>query len=267
MRENIAALTIAGSDPGCGAGIQADLKTFSALGVYGATVITAITCQNLRGVTDIQSVEPGIVEKQLHAVLDGFPIKAVKTGMLFSKEIIAVVVRVLEGFPGLPLVVDPVLTSTSGKDLLQTEAVEFLTEKLFPLSALITPNIAEAEILGDLNVRIKNKNDLERAAEKLHEKFKVPVLLKGGHLPDNACDVLCDNKGTTSFFADIIKGVNNHGSGCTLSAAITAFLARGWDLRESVSEAKTYMTGSLKHPHKLDKKNRIINHFWLPDSL
>lgn len=266
MRENIAALTIAGSDPGCGAGIQADLKTFSALGVYGTTVITAVTCQNLRGVTDIQPVEPGIVEKQLHAVLDGYPVKAVKTGMLFSKEIIAAVVRVLEGFPGLQPVVDPVLTSTSGKDLLQQEAVEFLKERLFPLSALITPNIAEAEILGDLHIKIKNKADLERAAKKLYEKFKVPVLLKGGHLPDSACDVLCDKKGTTVMPARIIGNVNNHGSGCTLSAAVTAFLARGFGLKEAVSEAKAYITGSLKYAHRLDKSARIINHFWMPDS-
>jgi hydroxymethylpyrimidine/phosphomethylpyrimidine kinase len=264
MRENIAALSIAGSDPGCGAGIQADLKTFSALGVYGTTVITAVTCQNLRGLTAIQPIEPEIVDKQLQAVLDGFPIKAAKTGMLFSKEIIETIVGILKEHPGLPLIVDPVLTSTSGKSLLQKEAVEFLKEKLFPLTALITPNIAEAEILGELNAEIKNRNDQEKAAQKLYEKFEVPVLLKGGHLPGSACDVLCENNGTTVFVADIVNGVNNHGSGCTLSAAITAFLARGCGLRESVSEAKAYITCSLKNPLILNENTRIINHFPFP---
>jgi hydroxymethylpyrimidine/phosphomethylpyrimidine kinase len=149
--ENIAVLTIAGSDCSGAAGIQADLKTFSALGLYGTTVITAVTAQDLRGVTAIQPVEPQVVEKQLLAVLEGFPIKAIKTGMLFSAGIIKVIAGVLKELPALPLVIDPVLAATAGKVLLKKEAVEILKTGLFPLAVLITPNIAEATILGDIN--------------------------------------------------------------------------------------------------------------------
>ena len=259
--KNIAALTIAGSDSGGGAGIQADLKTFSALGVYGTTVITAVTAQNLREVNAIQPVDPGIVEKQLLAVLDGFPVKAIKTGMLFSEEIIKSVSRILRRYPDLPLVIDPVITATSGSELLRKEAVKTLKTQLFPQGTLITPNIAEAKILVDINFLIENRNDLERAAKVLFEKFKVPVLLKGGHLSGSACDVFCDPDGTTAYHADMIKGVNNHGSGCTLSAAITAFLARGAGIRAAISGAKAYITGCLKQPLQLDADTRVINHF------
>lgn len=261
LKKNIAALTIAGSDSGGGAGIQADLKTFSSLGVYGTTVITAVTAQNLREVTAIQPVDPGIVEKQLLAVLDGFPVKAIKTGMLFSAEIIESVAGILEQYPDLPLIIDPVITATSGSELLRKEAVKTLKKQLFPRGILITPNIAEAKILGDIDFKIENRNDLERVAKVLFEKLKVPVLLKGGHLRDSACDVFCDPDGTTAYHADLIPGVNNHGSGCTLSAAITAFLARGTGIREAVSLAKKYITGCLNQPYQLDADTRIINHF------
>lgn len=262
MVENIAALTIAGSDCGAGAGIQADLKTFSALGVYGTTVITAVTAQNLRGVTAIQAIDPLVVEKQLLAVLEGFPVKAIKTGMLFSGEIIETVTAVLKRFPNIPLVIDPVLTATSGKELLQKEAVETLKAKLFTLAVLITPNITEAEILGDIHIKLKSKGDLEKAAKELFKRFNVAVLLKGGHLPDSASDVLCDQNGIETFQSDSINGVNSHGSGCTFSAAVTAFLARGLDLKEAISAAKDYITGSLKNPHRLAEDTQVINHFW-----
>lgn len=259
---NIAASTIAGSDPGAGAGIQADLKTFSALGVYGTTVITAVTAQNLQGVTAVQPIDPVIVEKQLIAVLEGFPIKAVKTGMLFSSNIIAAIARILKRFPGLPIVIDPVIASTSGHELLQQDALTTLVAELFPLAALITPNIAEAEILGAGEFKIDNQADLERAARSLYERYAVPIFLKGGHLPDKACDVFYREEGVEIFQTDFIKDVNTHGSGCTISAAITAFLARGYELREAVSRAKSYITGSLQNPLSLGPGTRIINHFY-----
>ena len=258
---NIAALTIAGSDSGGGAGIQADLKTFSALRVFGTTVITAVTAQNLREVTAIQPIDPGIIEKQLQAVLEGFPVKAIKTGMLFSAEIIKSAAGILERYPDIPLIIDPVITATSGSELLRKEAVNTLKTQLFPQAALITPNIAEVKILADIDFEIENGDDVERAARLLFEKLKVPVLLKGGHLPGSACDVLCDPDGTTAYDADLIPGVNNHGSGCTLSAAITALMARGQGIREAVSEAKKYITGCLSQPYLLDADTRIINHF------
>ncbi|MCK4760930.1 MAG: bifunctional hydroxymethylpyrimidine kinase/phosphomethylpyrimidine kinase [Candidatus Aminicenantes bacterium] len=262
MVENIAALTIAGSDPGAGAGVYADLKTFFALGVYGTAVITAVTAQDFREVTAVQPIDPEIVEKQLIAVLGSFPIKAIKTGMLFSAEIIETAAGILKRYPGLPLVIDPVLASTSGRTLLREEAVVLLERELFPLSVLVTPNIAEAEILGDINIDITTPAGLEKAAVELYKKFKIPVLLKGGHFPGSACDVLCDNRGTAIFSTGLVKGVNNHGSGCTFAAAITARLACGLGLREAVSQAKTYITGALQSPHQLDEATRVINHAW-----
>ncbi|MCP5105075.1 MAG: bifunctional hydroxymethylpyrimidine kinase/phosphomethylpyrimidine kinase, partial [bacterium] len=190
--ENCAALTIAGSDPGGGAGIQADLKTFSAFGVYGTSVITAVTAQNRNGVTAIQPVEPGVVQKQLEAVLETYPIKAVKTGMLFSSEIIETIAAVLSTHSPIPLVIDPVFTATSGRKLLQDDAVESLKEKLFPLATLITPNIPEAEILTGEPLR--NTREMERAVSRLYRKYHVPVLLKGGHLPDRAVDIFFAGK-------------------------------------------------------------------------
>jgi hydroxymethylpyrimidine/phosphomethylpyrimidine kinase len=259
---NIAALTIAGSDPGAGAGIQADLKTFSALGVYGTTVVTAVTAQNLQGVTAVSPVDPVIVEKQLIAVLEGFPVKAFKTGMLFSARIIETIARILKRFPGLPMVIDPVIASTSGYELLQADAAAALAAELFPMAALITPNIAEAEILGAGKFKIDNLTDLEQAARSLYERFAVPIFLKGGHLPDKACDVFYRQEGAEKFQADFVKGVNTHGSGCTVSAAITAFLARGFELREAVSRAKSYTTGSLQNPLSLGPGTKIIDHFY-----
>ncbi len=259
MIENCAALTIAGSDSGGGAGIQADLKTFSALGVFGTSVITAITAQNLSGVTAVQAIDPEVVQKQLQAVLEGFPIKAIKTGMLFSVEIIAVIAQTLSNYRMIPLVIDPVLAATSGRKLIRDDAARHLQEKLFPLAVLITPNIPEAEIL--LGEKLKSPQDLEQAARKLFERFNVPVLMKGGHLPDMAVDILVDAGGLEPFASELIRGVNNHGSGCTLASAIAAALAKGESLRQAVKTAKTYITEALKNSLLLSPGLRVINHF------
>jgi len=259
MIKNCAALTIAGSDPGGGAGIQADLKTFSALGVYGTSVITAVTAQNFSNITAIQPIEPEVVQKQLLAVLEGFPIKAVKTGMLFSAGIIEVIAEVLLNYRYIPVIIDPVFAASSGNKLTHDKAIEQLKEKMFPLAALITPNISEAEILS--GEHLKGQQDMEKTARKLFKRFNVPVLIKGGHLPDKAVDVFFDRKGVKRLESDLIQGVNNHGSGCTLSSAIAAAMARGESLGEAISTAKTYITCALRDSLQLSPGLRVINHF------
>lgn len=261
LKENCAALTIAGSDSGGGAGIQADLKTFSALGVFGTSVITAVTAQNLNGVFAIQPITPDVVQKQLIAVLEGFPIKAIKTGMLFSAEIIEIVAQTLANprYPKAPLIIDPVFAATSGGKLIQDDAIRLLTGQLFPMAALITPNMPEAGIL--LDKHLETPQHLEEAAKELVERFKVPVLMKGGHLTaDKAVDIFFDGKEMKKFESGLIRGVNNHGSGCTLASAIAAAVARGETLREAVNTAKNYITSALENSLQLAPGLRVINH-------
>jgi hydroxymethylpyrimidine kinase/phosphomethylpyrimidine kinase len=260
MLENTVVLTVAGSDSGGGAGIQADIKTFSACGVYAASVITAITAQNLEGVRAIQGIKPEIITAQIRAVLEGFPIKALKTGMLFSAAIIEAVAVVLADYPRLPLVLDPVFAATSGARLIRPSAIRVLAEKLFPLALLITPNLPEAEYL--LKRKISNQDAMPAAAQALFAEFGVPVLLKGGHLSTQADDILCDAQGQEIFAAEFVKNVNSHGSGCTYAAAIAAFLARGEKLRPAVALAKAYVSGTLQNAHYLSPGVRVINHFF-----
>lgn len=260
MLENVAVLTVAGSDSGGGAGIQADIKTFSACGVYAASVITAITAQNLEGVRAIQGVKAEIVAAQMRAVLEGYPVKALKTGMLFSAAIIEAVAAVLADYPRLPLVLDPVFAATSGARLIRPRAIRVLVEKLFPLADLITPNLPEAEFL--LHKKIIDRDAMRDAAQVLFARFAVPVLLKGGHLLAGADDILCDARGQEIFTAEFVKNVNSHGSGCTYAAAIAAFLARGSDLRSAVGQAKAFITASLRQAHALRPGTRVINHFF-----
>ena len=265
MRKEAVTLTIAGSDSGGGAGIQADLKAISACGVFGASVVTAVTAQNLQGVYAIQPVEPRVVLQQLRAVLEGFPVKAVKTGMLFSREIIEVVAQELTRHPGIPLVVDPVFAATSGGRLIREDAVASLRERLFPLAALITPNIPEAEALLERKLA-GGAGEMEEAAQALHRLFGVPILLKGGHLKEMAVDVLAGENGVKSFVIPMVGGVNNHGSGCTFASAAAAWLARGADLEEAVSRAKEYTSRTLIYSLRLGEGVQVMNHFWLiPD--
>ncbi|HUU05241.1 MAG TPA: bifunctional hydroxymethylpyrimidine kinase/phosphomethylpyrimidine kinase [Patescibacteria group bacterium] len=260
MKKNIVALTVAGSDSGGGAGIQADIKTFSACGVYAASVITAITAQNLEGVHAIQAVKPAVVAAQLQAVLEGFPVKAVKTGMLFSGEIIEITADVLSSYPRIPLVVDPVFAATSGSRLIKPRATRVLSDQLFPLAALVTPNLPEAEFL--CGRKLYSLDELRQAGEMLFKRFGVPFLMKGGHLADAADDLLVDGLGMRTYRGDFVSGVNSHGSGCTFSAAIAAYLARGSDLRGAVAKAKAFITASLIQAHALRPGTRVINHFF-----
>lgn len=249
------ALTIAGSDSGGGAGIQADLKTFTALGCHGTTAITCITAQNPRAVLGIQPIRADIVRKQIEAVFAELPPRAVKTGMLFSTEIINVVADFFSKGKRPPLIVDPVMVATSGTVLLKPSAIRALKEWLLPLATLVTPNLDEAQLL--LGRKLRSLEDLLDAAEEIHSRFGCAALVKGGHLKlgDDAVDVLFDGKRFTVLKARRVQGVSTHGTGCTYSAAITAHLARGEKLERAVALAKEFITRAIatsyfagKHP-------------------
>jgi hydroxymethylpyrimidine/phosphomethylpyrimidine kinase len=241
-----AALTIAGSDSSGGAGIQADLKTFCALGVYGATVITALTAQNTQGVRAVDVTASPMVQAQLDAVLDDIPIGAVKTGMLANAEVIDTVARTLSARPDLALVVDPVMVATSGDRLLDPAAIGTLKSKLLPLATLVTPNLPEAAALLGCEVAATVQRMAEQAQAILAFGCKA-VLIKGGHgSGEEAIDVLVTPAGARRLATRRIQTRNTHGTGCTLSAAITAHLARGAPLDAAVTEAKAYLTAALK---------------------
>ncbi|HEX7927671.1 MAG TPA: bifunctional hydroxymethylpyrimidine kinase/phosphomethylpyrimidine kinase, partial [bacterium] len=215
-------LTIAGSDSGGGAGIQADVKTFAALGTFGTTAITAITAQNPDGVTDIQGIAPRTVAAQIKAVADYFEIGAAKTGMLFSSDIIHAVADALEQISHkaaarrpVKLVVDPVMVATSGARLLKEDAIQALCDRILPLAAVVTPNMSEAALLAGMDV--STREHLEPAARALHRRFKVPILVKGGHLKgsDEAVDCLFDGAAVKFFSDRFLAGINAHGTGCT----------------------------------------------------
>ncbi|MCZ8344629.1 MAG: bifunctional hydroxymethylpyrimidine kinase/phosphomethylpyrimidine kinase [Leptospira sp.] len=245
MKELPITLTIAGSDSGGGAGVQADLKTFTALHTFGTTVFTCLTAQNPDGVSDVHEVPIDFVNAQLNAVQTFFPIKAAKTGMLFSEGIIKTVAEFFYENPEIQLVVDPVMVATSGAKLLLDDAIKSLAEELIPLAKLITPNLDEASLL--IGKQIHEEDQLVPMAKEIFEKFKIPVLLKGGHLANTseAIDVLYDGDSHYTFVKPFLKDRNTHGSGCTFSSAITAFLARGKKLPEAIGLAKEYLHKSI----------------------
>lgn len=248
-------LTIAGSDSGGGAGIQADLKTFTALVCHGTTAITCITAQNPKAVIGIQPIRADIVRKQIEAVLAELPPRAVKTGMLFSTEIINTIADFFARAKRPPLVVDPVMVATSGAVLLKPSAIRALKDRLLPLATLITPNLDEAQLL--LGKKLRTLEDLLDAAVELHATFGCAALVKGGHLKlgAEAVDVLFDGRRFTVLKARRIQGISTHGTGCTYSAAIAAHLARGEKLERAVVLAKEFITRAIarsylagKHP-------------------
>lgn len=247
------ALTIAGSDSGGGAGIQADLKSFTANGVFGTTAITCLTAQNPEGVSAIEAMPPAFVREQIEQVHRYFKIAAIKTGMLFNAEIIEAVAAFLEEHPDIPCVVDPVMVSTSGAVLLHDSAIAALKERLLPRANLLTPNLDEAAVL--LGEKPDSPDTMATAARELAAGCGAAVLLKGGHLADGkeVTDILALPDGETSVFtARRIEGVDTHGSGCTLSSAIAANLAQGWGLTKAVGEALTYLRRGLRQPILLD---------------
>ncbi|MDR1123821.1 MAG: bifunctional hydroxymethylpyrimidine kinase/phosphomethylpyrimidine kinase [Elusimicrobiota bacterium] len=247
-------LTIAGSDSSGGAGIQADIKTITAHGLYASSVITALTAQNTTGVYGVMNVDAAFVTKQLECVFtDIFP-DAVKIGMVSEIEIIEAIASALKKFKAANIVLDPVMVATSGGRLISEGAVNALKEKLFPLASLITPNIAEAEAITGL--KIENKEDMPAAAKK----FNKPVLLKGGHLKNCADDLFYDGKKARWFCAPKINNPNTHGTGCTLSSAVACNLAAGLPLETSIERAKQYITCALKAGLDLGAGSGPLNH-------
>ena len=241
------ALTIAGSDSSAGAGIQADLKTFSALGVYGLTVLTCIVAEVPGKVSSVAPASAQIVRKQIEALFDTFRIGAIKTGLLCSIEIVSTVAKSLrkarKANPA-PLVIDPVTAATGGDPLLESAAMDVYRNELFPLATLITPNIPEAEEL--LGTKIRDRSSMEQAGKELKRQFKSAILIKGGHLRGKrAVDLLFVEDKIVEFSAPFVSGIATHGTGCTLSAAITAGLARGLSLEKSIRRAKNFVTRSI----------------------
>ncbi|MEM2924310.1 MAG: bifunctional hydroxymethylpyrimidine kinase/phosphomethylpyrimidine kinase [Methanocellales archaeon] len=251
------ALTIAGSDSGGGAGIQADLKTFAALGVFGTSALTSITAQNTTGVRMIQDLSLEIIRAQIDAVFEDIGVDALKTGMLNSREIIETVVESIEN-RSVPIVVDPVMMAASGARLQREDAVEVLLQKLFPIATIVTPNLHEAEIIT--NLRIKSIEDMEKAAKEIAKIGPRNVLIKGGHLASEmVVDVLYDGKEYTYFKAPRIKTKNLHGTGCTFSASITAYLARGCSVKEAVEFSKRFMEKAIKYSFNVGKGSGPVN--------
>lgn len=255
------ALTIAGSDSGGGAGIQADLKTFASLGVHGTSAITCVTAQNPKGVRGIQAVRPEIVRRQIEAVFDAFRPAAVKTGMLFSTQIIRVVVRFFQDKGMPPLIVDPVMVATSGARLLQASAVKAMRDELLPLATLVTPNLDEAAILIGRN--LASVDDLRDAAREIKERWGCAALVKGGHLKGmkEAVDFFYDGTTELLLSAPFVRGVSTHGTGCVYSAAIAGHLALGRDLSRAVELAKHYITNAIAES-VIANGHSVLNSFW-----
>ena len=244
------ALSIAGSDSSAGAGIQADLKTFSALGVYGLTAVTCIVAEIPGKVSRIEPVRAKIVSEQIKVLAKSFPIAAIKTGMLYSTEIISAAAKMIRDIgqmfvPRIPLVVDPVFVATSGDSLLEPEAIESYERELFPLASLITPNLHEAERL--VGTKIKDRKSMQEAGKELEKKFGTRILLKGGHLTgERAVDLLFAGGSVIEFSEPFVRGVATHGTGCTYSAAITAGLASGLTLEKAIAQGKKFVTKSIR---------------------
>ncbi len=258
-------LTIAGSDSGGGAGIQADLKTFAALGCYGMSVITALTAQNTTGVTAIHPVPEEFVAQQMAAVFTDIGVDAVKIGMLFSAPLIATVSRGLEAHGAANIVLDPVMVAQSGDRLLEDDAVQALATRLLPLADVVTPNLPEAAVL--LGREIHNLEDMRTAARDLAGLGCRAVLLKGGHQPQlRSTDVLylADSDRTVVLESEVVETRNNHGTGCTLSSAVAAHLARGLDLEAAVRGAKAYITAAIRAGagYRLGTGHGPVHHFF-----
>ncbi|MEA4971636.1 MAG: bifunctional hydroxymethylpyrimidine kinase/phosphomethylpyrimidine kinase [Candidatus Metalachnospira sp.] len=251
-------LTIAGTDPTGGAGIQADIKTITAHKLYAMSAITALVAQNTTGVYGIMEVPPEFVANQLDCIFTDIRPDAVKIGMVSSSIIIEVIVQKLKEYKAENIVVDPVMVTTSGSKLISDEACETLITKLLPLGTVITPNIPEAEVLCGFN--IKTTDDMIKAAEKISENVKSAILIKGGHLVSTATDLLYENGEITWFSSERIDNPNTHGTGCTLSSAIASNLAKGYTLKESIANAKDYLTGALKAQLNIGKGSGPLDH-------
>lgn len=253
-------LTIAGSDSGGGAGIQADLKTFSAHGVFGMSVITAVTAQNTQKVIAVQDIDPDIIAKQIDAIFEDIEVDAVKIGMVSQIDSIKVIAEKLREYKPKNIVLDPVMVSKSGYDLLNPMAVETLIKELVPLARIITPNIPEAEKITGR--KINTFEDAEKAAREIRLLGAEYVLVKGGHLQGDSTDILYDGTNIYKFEARRINTKNTHGTGCTYSSAIAANLALGFTIREAVERAKSYIIKAIEHSFPIGKGVGPVNHFY-----
>ena len=253
------ALTIAGSVSGGGAGVQADLKTFSAYRVFGMSVITAVTAQNSLGVQAVDCLPPSLVARQLSSVLEDFGADAAKCGMLGTAAVVEAVAEGLLARPVVRLVVDPVMAATSGDALLAPDALRAVTLHLLPLALVVTPNLPEAEALAGMPVSCRA--DMEEAARRIHRVGPRHVLVKGGHLKGDAVDLLYNGREFTAFQAPRIESDNTHGTGCTFSAAITAGLAQGRPLAEAVRDAKAYVTRAISEGFSPGRGAGLLRHF------
>lgn len=253
-------LTIAGSDSCGGAGIQADLKAFSAHGVYGMSVITAVTAQNTQGVFAVQDINPEIIEAQIDAIFQDIEVHGVKIGMVSQIATIKAIASKIKQYKPTNVVVDPVMISKSGYDLLQPEAKVTLIEELIPLADLITPNLPEAEAITKMT--IETIEEMKVAAEKIHKMGVKNVLIKGGHLPDRAVDILFDGTEFTFYESKRIDTKNTHGTGCTLSSSIAANLGMGLDIKTALEASKDYITTAIEHSIDLGKGVGPTNHFY-----
>jgi hydroxymethylpyrimidine/phosphomethylpyrimidine kinase len=265
-RKYIPVLTIAGSDSGGGAGIQADLKTFSALGCFGTTAITAVTVQNTLGVTAIHSVPNDIVVAQIRAVMDDIRPQAIKIGMIHRADLASAIAGVLQDYPDVQIVFDPVMVATSGDKLIEDDTIAVLEEKLFPLATLITPNLYEASLLA--NMPVKDVTDMRLAAKKLLSKGAHAILVKGGHLAEPILyDVYCNEDGNETLIqSNYIQTLNTHGTGCTLSSAITAFLAQDRPLSEAIHSGINYVHEAIDAGKDVQtgSGHGPLNHFFNP---
>jgi hydroxymethylpyrimidine/phosphomethylpyrimidine kinase len=262
-------LSIAGSDSGGGAGIQADLKTISALGCYGTTAITAVTAQNTLGVSGIHAIPVDFVKAQIKAVMDDLKPSAIKIGMVHSAELAIGIVSILKEYKGITVIFDPVMVATSGDRLIANDTVETLKEHLFPIAELVTPNLDEAVILA--GIEIKTIGDMKEAAVQIMRYECNAVLIKGGHLkgPD-LFDVYLDKDGNERIFRSAaIDTINSHGTGCSLSSAIASFIALGNDLNTSISNSKKYIQQAIEHGKdvKTGEGHGPLNHFFDPQKL
>jgi hydroxymethylpyrimidine/phosphomethylpyrimidine kinase len=253
------ALTIAGSDSGGGAGIQADLKTFAALGVYGLSALTAVTAQNTQGVRGVQELRPELIEAQINAVLEDIGTDTAKTGMLSSALIIEAVARCVSKWK-LRLVVDPVMVAKGGDPLLAPAAIQTLSTLLLPLAEVITPNIPEAEVLTGQSV--KTLDDMRAAAKAIHALGPQHVIVKGGHYNGDPVDIYFDGERVIELYSERIQTRHTHGTGCTFSAAIAAFMAKNMPVGEAVANAKTYITEAIRYAPGLGHGHGPVEHFW-----
>lgn len=253
------ALSIAGSDSGGGAGIQADLKTFAARGVYGMSVITAVTAQNTVGVQGVYDLPDEAVAQQIESVLSDIGAQVIKIGMLANAGIIETVVTSLQPYQHIPLVVDPVMVAKSGDALLASEAIATLKDKLLPIATVITPNLGEAEALT--GIKATDEEGMREIARRLYDMGSRYVVVKGGHLEGAAVDVLFDGVSFDVFEADRIDTPNTHGTGCTFAAAIAAEMAKGSDVKTAVGDAKTYLTEAIRYAEPIGSGHGSVHHF------